>query len=127
VIYVPVSGHFITTVPIGYLLMAGLATISFKRFYASLVPYPFSKNSAQLVYARLVPGAARLLGIADAATWHVAQIGDLNGDTKDDILFRNDTGHFYSWDMDGTHIQTEGALPWADPSQHIVTQHWDLV
>jgi hypothetical protein len=67
------------------------------------------------------------VGIADAATWHVQEIGDLNGDGKDDILFRNDAGDFYSWDMNGTHIQSEGAVPWADPHQHVVTQHWDLV
>ncbi len=66
-------------------------------------------------------------GIADAATWDVAQIGDFNGNHKDDILFRNDAGHFYSWDMDGAHIQSEGAVPWADPGQHVVTHHWDLV
>jgi hypothetical protein len=29
--------------------------------------------------------------------WHVAQIGDFNGDNRDDILWRSDTGGFSNW------------------------------
>jgi hypothetical protein len=29
--------------------------------------------------------------------WHVAQIGDFNGDGRDDILWRSDTGGFSNW------------------------------
>ena len=30
-------------------------------------------------------------------SWHVAQIGDFNGDNRDDILWRSDTGGFSNW------------------------------
>jgi hypothetical protein len=70
-------------------------------------------------------------GIADASTWHLQQIGDLNADGKDDILYRNDTGFFYSWNMNGTTIASEGlmegAAQWADPSFAVVKPFWDLV
>jgi hypothetical protein len=35
-------------------------------------------------------------------------------------------GFFYSWDINGTAILSEGAVPWADPSFKVVTQHWDV-
>jgi len=35
---------------------------------------------------------------------------------RDDIMFRNDAGQFYSWDMNGTMFKP-GAAPWADSSQ----------
>jgi hypothetical protein len=70
-------------------------------------------------------------GIADAATWELQQIADLNGDGRDDILFRNLSGFFYSWNMDGTTIASEGLLEgaaqWAPVSFQVVTQHWDVV
>jgi hypothetical protein len=70
-------------------------------------------------------------GIADAATWKLQQIGDLDGDGNDDILYRNDAGFFYSWNMNGTTIGSEGLLQgaaqWADPSFTVVKPFWDLV
>ena len=30
-------------------------------------------------------------------SWHIAQIGDFNGDGRDDILWRSDTGGFSNW------------------------------
>jgi hypothetical protein len=70
-------------------------------------------------------------GIADANTWKLQQIGDFNDDGRDDILFRNNTGYFYSWNMNGTTIESEGLLQgaaqWAPPSFQVVTQHWDVV
>jgi hypothetical protein len=74
--------------------------------------------------ANKAQGAA---GIADPGVWHLQQIGDLDGDGKDDILFRNDAGYFYSWNMDGTTIASEGVLQgeaqWAPPALQVVTQH----
>ena len=32
-----------------------------------------------------------------ALNWHVAQVGDFNGDGRDDILWRSDTGGFSNW------------------------------
>jgi hypothetical protein len=29
--------------------------------------------------------------------WHIAQIGDFNGDNRDDILWRSDSGGFSNW------------------------------
>jgi hypothetical protein len=50
--------------------------------------------------------------------------GDLDGDGKDDILYRNDLGYFYSWNMNGTSIASEGLLQgaarWAAPSIAVV-------
>jgi hypothetical protein len=47
------------------------------------------------------------------------------------ILFRNDAGFFYSWNMDGTATASEGLLQgaaqWAPPSFQVVTPQWDLV
>jgi hypothetical protein len=70
-------------------------------------------------------------GIASAAEFNVAGIGDYNGDGKDDIMFRNDAGFFYSWNMNGTTIASEGLLQgeaqWAPPALTVVAPHWDLV
>ena len=30
-------------------------------------------------------------------SWHIAQVGDFNGDNRDDILWRSDTGGFSNW------------------------------
>jgi hypothetical protein len=92
-----------------------------------------SDNGAVWVYlmngtAIKTQGAA---GIADAATWKLQQIGDLDGDGRDDLLFRDDAGFFYSWNMNGTAIASEGPLQgaaqWADPSFAVVQPYWDLV
>lgn len=66
-------------------------------------------------------------GIADPATWHLAEIGDFNGDGKDDILYRDNAGHFYNWDMNGTTIASEAGVPWADPSFAVVEDRWEVV
>ena len=34
-------------------------------------------------------------------TWHVAATADFNGDGKEDILFRNDSGVFTEWQSTG--------------------------
>jgi Ca2+-binding RTX toxin-like protein len=65
-------------------------------------------------------------GIADPAIWHLSQIGDLNGDGKDDILYRNDAGTFYSWNMNGTTIASEAGISWAHPSYTVLDEYWQL-
>ncbi len=50
------------------------------------------------------------------ATWHIVEIGDFNGDSNSDILWRNDNGAMAEWLMNGTAIMqsvtpTSGALP----------------
>ena len=54
--------------------------------------------------------------IAPDASWHVVEIGDFNGDSNSDILWRNDNGAMAEWLMNGTTIMqsvtpTTGALP----------------
>ena len=38
--------------------------------------------------------------------WHIAGTADFDGDGKDDILWRTDSGPVAIWQMDGTHITT---------------------
>lgn len=63
----------------------------------------------------------------------VQLVDDLNGDGTDDILFRTDNGFFFSWTMSngfpaeesfGFDAITNG---WADPAQHVISPHWELV
>jgi hypothetical protein len=42
--------------------------------------------------------------------WHIQGIGDFNGDGKSDLLWRNDNGQVYGWEMDGLQIKTEGGV-----------------
>jgi serralysin len=54
--------------------------------------------------------------IAPDASWHVVEIGDFNGDSNSDILWRNDNGAMAEWLMNGNVITqsvtpTTGALP----------------
>jgi hypothetical protein len=42
--------------------------------------------------------------------WHVQGIGDFNGDTNSDILWRHDSGQVYFWEMDGLGIKAEGSV-----------------
>ncbi len=50
------------------------------------------------------------------ASWHVVEIGDFNGDSNSDILWRNDSGALAEWLMNGSSITqsvmpSSGALP----------------
>ena len=38
------------------------------------------------------------------ASWHVVEIGDFNGDSQSDVLWRNDNGALAEWLMNGTRI-----------------------
>ncbi len=54
--------------------------------------------------------------VTQNATWHVVEIGDFNGDSNSDILWRNDNGTMAEWLMNGTTITqsvtpSSGALP----------------
>jgi hypothetical protein len=41
-------------------------------------------------------------------TWSVAQIGDYDGDTKSDILWRDTSGDTAIWFMNGTAVSSTG-------------------
>jgi serralysin len=54
--------------------------------------------------------------LAPNASWHIVEIGDFNGDSNSDILWRNDNGAIAEWLMNGNVITqsvtpTVGALP----------------
>ncbi len=54
--------------------------------------------------------------VAPDASWHIVEIGDFNGDSNSDILWRNDNGAMAEWLMNGNVIAqsvtpTTGALP----------------
>jgi hypothetical protein len=57
--------------------------------------------------------------------WHIQNVGDFNGDAKSDILWRQDSGQVYVWEMNGLGITAEGAVAHAPvPSDwHIFSQH----
>jgi hypothetical protein len=57
--------------------------------------------------------ASNSLGLVPA-NWHIAGTGDFNGDSKSDILWRNDAGAVAVWDMDdGTLLRSNslGLVP----------------
>ncbi len=63
-------------------------------------------------------GAITSSGVAVTpdASWHVVEIGDFNGDSNSDILWRNDNGTMAEWLMNGTTIAqsvtpSSGAFP----------------
>jgi len=56
------------------------------------------------------------LPVTPDASWHIVEVGDFNGDSNADILWRNDSGAMAEWLMNGTTIMqsvtpTTGALP----------------
>ncbi len=58
-----------------------------------------------------------------ATSWHVAGTGDFNGDNKDDILWRNDSGHVTNWLGTSTGAFTMNS---ANMSQFVATD-WHIV
>ncbi len=64
---------------------------------------------------------------APGADWHVQQLGDYDGDGKNDILWRTDSGSLAIWEMDGTRVKFQGyvnngieAVGAPGPDWHIV-------
>jgi hypothetical protein len=60
-------------------------------------------------------GSAGVVG----TDWNIAQVSDFSGDGKDDILWRNDNGALYLWQMNGATISSQGSVGYADPTWHI--------
>ena len=54
-------------------------------------------------------------------TWHVAGIGDFNGDGRDDILWRNDAGQLTNWLGTPT-----AALPTMTPTPSVAPTDWHV-
>jgi hypothetical protein len=66
--------------------------------------------------------------------WHIADTADFDGDGKNDLLWRTDSGSVAIWEMDGTHIKLTGfvnngteAVGAPGPDWHIVNPHYDLM
>jgi hypothetical protein len=48
--------------------------------------------------------------VAPGSSWKVANVGDFNGDSKNDILWRNTNGTLAVWTMNGTAITSSGLV-----------------
>ncbi|MEJ0076716.1 MAG: VCBS repeat-containing protein [Alphaproteobacteria bacterium] len=71
---------------------------------------------------------------APGPDWHIERLGDYDGDGKNDILWRTDSGSLAIWEMDGTRIKFNGfvnngteAVGAPGPDWHIVKPDYDLV
>jgi FG-GAP-like repeat len=53
--------------------------------------------------------------------WHIQGVSDFNGDFNSDILWRQDTGQVFIWEMNGLQIKEEGSPPHA-----LVTNDWHI-
>ena len=54
-----------------------------------------------------ITGERGLAGLTRNLDWHVAGMGDLNGDGKDDVLLRNKNGRWYYYPMNGRRYITD--------------------
>ena len=54
-----------------------------------------------------ITGERGLAGLTRNLDWHVAGMGDLNGDGKDDVLLRNKNGRWYYYPMNGRRFLTD--------------------
>ena len=88
----------------------------------------FRNTSGQLSYWSVVPdGAGRPLtgtssgGIgAVSSDWKVQGLGDFNGDGKQDVLWRHDSGVVCQWQLDGASIISAGGVGMAGLDWSIV-------
>jgi hypothetical protein len=51
--------------------------------------------------------------------WHLAGIGDFNGDLRDDLLWRNDNGTFTTWQMNGNQVTPNVLVAQLPASWHL--------
>jgi len=52
--------------------------------------------------------------------WHVANVGDYNGDGNADILWRNDNGALAVWVMNGFSVTSSGVAGYVDGTWGII-------
>ena len=55
----------------------------------------------------LLPTSGGLAGLTRNLDWHVAGIGDLNGDGRDDVLLRHTDSRWYYYPMNGRRFLTD--------------------
>ena len=72
-------------------------------------------------------GAPQSIGTA-TLDFHVEGTGDMNGDNRSDIVFRNANGQIVEWLMNGAAFAAPPAELGTFPVDHAVaTHHFDLV
>ena len=54
--------------------------------------------------------------------WHVESVGAQYGGGNSDILWRNDNGQVYVWEMNGLQVKAEGA-----PAHPAVPNDWHIL
>jgi hypothetical protein len=53
-------------------------------------------------------------------SWHMVGTGDFNGDGKDDLLFQNDSGQIWQWQMNGSQVAASSQVGNPGPAWHVV-------
>ena len=79
-------------------------------------------NSAGALLGR--PGGGRNPGRRQL---HIDGTGDLNGDGRSDIIFRDQDGHLVEWLMNGATIQTAQAVGAQSQDFAVAAHHFDLI
>jgi hypothetical protein len=72
-------------------------------------------------------GAPATVGGPVAANFHVDGVGDLNGDGRSDIVFRDQDGVLIEWLMNGSTIQTAQMVGTASQNFSIAAHHFDII
>jgi hypothetical protein len=49
-------------------------------------------------------------GFSLPLSWFIAQVGDYNGDDKNDLLWRDTSGNTVVWFVNGTAVSSVGAI-----------------
>jgi hypothetical protein len=73
----------------------GTADILWRNTSGALIEWQMNGSMITSNSGNVTSGGA---SIAPAASWHVAEIGDFDGDGQSDILWRNDSGAMAEWD-----------------------------
>ncbi|MEJ0077101.1 MAG: putative Ig domain-containing protein [Alphaproteobacteria bacterium] len=90
-------------------------------------------NGTQIKFAGYVNNGTDAVG-APGPDWHVERLGDYDGDGKNDLLWRTDSGSLAIWEMDGTRVKFAGyvnngtdAIGAPGPDWHIVKPDYDIM
>ncbi len=76
-------------------------------------------NGAQVLSTQLFANAP--------LDWHLAGVGDTNGDSKDDIIWRNNNGTIATWEMNSSAISATHTFAAVSADWHIAGNHFDFI